>query len=233
MRAVRDACLELLLGVSCQGCGWPGRVLCAGCRSRLPIAPWPAWPTPTPPGLVEPWAVADYDGLVRSLVLGHKERGLLGLARPLGELLARSVLATGTGPDPLVLVPVPTRASNLRARGHDPTWSMVRAAAGWLGPDVIGVRLLRSRSGVRDQAGLGAAERGANLDRSMACSSSGLRRLANGRPRARIVLCDDVLTTGATLREAQRALEDVGVQVDAAAVVAATRRRTDPRSALP
>ena len=43
--------------------------------------------------------------------------------------------------------------------------------------------------------------------------------------RARIVVCDDVITTGVTLRESQRALEAVGLEVAAVAAVAATRRR--------
>ncbi|HQR28532.1 MAG TPA: phosphoribosyltransferase family protein, partial [Nocardioides sp.] len=88
--------------------------------------------------------------------------------------------------------------------------------------------LLRSRGAVLDQAGLTAAERAANLAGSMWCPDDGLRRLARWRERVQVVVCDDVLTTGATAREAQRALEAVGVVVLAVATVAATARRVPP-----
>ena len=85
--------------------------------------------------------------------------------------------------------------------------------------------MLASRGGVRDQKHLTATDRAANLAGSMSCPATGLRRLAGRRTRARVVLCDDVLTTGATAREAQRALAAVGLDPVAVAVVAATRRR--------
>jgi predicted amidophosphoribosyltransferase len=96
------------------------------------------------------------------------------------------------------------------------------------GHDVLAVPMLRSRPGVVDQAGLGAVERGLNLAGSMHCPGNALRRLAARRSHARIVVCDDVITSGSTAREAQRALEAVGLQVAAIAVVAATRRRFLP-----
>jgi predicted amidophosphoribosyltransferase len=63
----------------------------------------------------------------------------------------------------------------------------------------------------------------------MSCPDAGLVRLARRLPRARVLLCDDVITTGATAREAQRALEAVGLTVVGVAAVAATARRAAAR----
>lgn len=229
LSALLDAGADLLLGSACVGCGEPGRVLCPTCRSGLPGGAAPAWPTPCPAGLAPPFAAGAYDGALRAVVLGHKERRLLGLTRPLGELLATSARAA-TGPTvPLLLVPVPSRPAAVRARGHDPTLAMTRHAARTLRSadrEVVVARLLRTRPGVADQAGLDADQRHANLAGSMASPAGAVRRHA-GR-RAQVVVCDDVITTGATAREAQRALEAVGIDVHAIAAVAATTRRHPP-----
>ncbi len=139
-------------------------------------------------------------------------------------VLARAVTAVATGP--MLVVPVPSRPGAARARGHDPLLDVVRRAAR-LVPGATVAPLLRSRGGVRDQAGLSASERAANLAGSLWCPSAGLRRFA-GRT-GRVVVCDDVLTTGATAREAQRALAASGLDVCAVAVVAATVRRVSSR----
>lgn len=222
---MRDAFTDLVLGGRCVGCGRGGRALCLDCEATLPGHARPAWPTPTPSGLAPPYAAAPYDGVTRAMVIAHKERAVLALGRPLAGLLGLSVTAH-LGSGALVLVPVPSRPGTSRARGHDPAWTVTRAAARALasaGHPVTGARLLESRGGVVDQAGLGAAARAANLAGSMCCPTSSLRRLVGLRVRA--VVCDDVLTTGSTAREAQRALEASGVPVVGIAVVAATLRR--------
>lgn len=237
--SLRDAYADLVLGGTCVGCGRAGRLLCPGCRSGLPVRAHPAWPSPTPPGLVPPFATAAYDGTVKQLVLGLKERRLLGLAGPLADLLALAVLESLRPYDagrllhevPVILVPVPSRPSSVRSRGLDSTAAVTARAARrlrHLSLDVRPARLLSTRPGVIDQAGLDAAARASNLAGSMTCPTPALRRLARRLSHALVVVCDDVLTTGSTAREAQRALEAVGLGVVAVAAVAATQRRHPP-----
>lgn len=225
-----DEARDLLLGSRCLGCARPGRLLCRACAAQLPVHVHPAWPDPVPAGLVAPWAAAEYAGVVRELVLGLKEHRLLALAGPLAALLAAAVRPAlpGVPPTTLVLVPVPSRSASVRARGHDPTAAITAGAARLLrreGGDVRTARLLRLRPGVVDQAGLDAAGRAANLAGAMTVPSPGLRRLAARTGSGTAMVCDDVLTTGVTAREAQRALQAVGIGVVGVAAVAATRRR--------
>jgi predicted amidophosphoribosyltransferase len=169
------------------------------------------------------WAVAPYAGAVRKMIVAYKERGRSGLARPLGAALARAVSAGAAGTGlPLLLVPVPSTRASVRRRGHDPTLRIARVAARALtrlGEPVRCRPVLRHRRKVVDQAGLTAAARMANLSGALVARQS-LRG-------ARVIVVDDVITTGATLVEAARALRAAGAEVHAAAVVAATARHAD------
>lgn len=229
----RDAVLDLVTGSRCAGCGSPGRALCSSCLDRLRGSAHPVRPTPCPPGLAPATAAGAYDDVLRRLVLEHKERGRTGLAAGLGVLLADAVLAlVDAGGPPVVLVPVPSRARTTRQRGHEPCAAMTGAAARRLrrlGVPAVRARLLELGP-VQDQSGLTAAARAANLDGAMSLPAYRLRRLARRVPEAQVVLCDDVLTTGATAREGQRALAASGLPVSGIAVVAATRRRNLPGS---
>lgn len=241
---LRAAWLDLVLGSRCAGCLEPGPAVCDACRAQLPGAREVA-PTPTPRGFGRCWASGEYAGVLAHAVVAHKERQRTAVAGFLGERLAVAVAAvarevdravdlrTGAGVDAatdvgLVLVPVPSRPGAVRARGDDPLGRVVRLAARRLlrsgHPDVRVRPLLRSRGGVADQSGLDVAARAANLAWSMHCPSPGLRRLAAGPP-AVLVVCDDVLTTGATLVEARRALRAVGLAPAGSAVVAAVTKR--------
>lgn len=220
--------LDLLTGAACSGCQAPGVLLCPTCRESLRGQVSVTWPTPRPPGLAVPSAAGAYAGLLRALVLGHKERHQFALCGPLGLLLADAV--EGLVADrrrPLVLVPVPSRRRTTRARGHDPTGAMTREAARVLtgrGYVATAHRLLRVGA-VLDQSGLDSRARAANLSGSMSCPSTAVAALARRCASATVVICDDVLTTGATAREAQRALAASGLPVAGIAVVAATRKR--------
>lgn len=204
-------------------------MLCRSCRALLPVQPRVCWPQPTPPGLVTPWSVADYDGAVRAMIVGHKDRGQFAFRRVLAGLLAVAVRgALATCEDSVVLVPAPSRPGSARRRGYDPMGALVRLVAAHLRAesyDVVTASLLVSSRRVVDQAGLSAGERARNLAGSMSCPSPGLARLARRRARARVLICDDVLTTGATAAEARRALDAVGLSPIAVATIAATRRR--------
>ncbi|KOV26470.1 phosphoribosyltransferase [Streptomyces sp. XY431] len=229
--------LDALLPAPCAGCGADLGHLCPECRHLLATTP----PTPVE-ALPRAHAAAPYDGPVRRLLLAHKERGALGLAGPLGDALARAVRsALGPAPEPfpLLLVPVPSARAAVRARGHDPTLRLARAAAGALrreGLDARALPLLRHARPVADQAGLSAAERHRNLRGALTVRPPG-RFHRPGRPGPagyRPVLVDDLVTTGASLVEATRALSAAGLPPAATATVAAAvphhhRRRPDTR----
>ncbi len=215
--------LDLVLPVVCAGCGAPGEWLCAPCRSRLAGPARLVRPHQAPPGLPPVAAAAAYDGAVRAALIAHKERGVLRLAGPLGAALAAAVAMLPAGaprPTGLLLVPVPSRRAVVRARGHDPTARIAAVAARRLGPGVRVAGLLRQARRVADQAGLGAADRARNLAGALT-----VRRL-DGRSDRPVVVVDDLVTTGASLAEACRALREHGFGVLGAAVVAATGRRS-------
>lgn len=229
---MRDTWWDLVHGGCCVGCARPGRSWCRDCDATLSGRGRAARPTPSPPGLVRCATAGEYDGLLRALVLAHKERAVLALARPLGRCLAtaaRELLAPGGAR--VLLVPVPSPRRVVRGRGHDPVLRMARHAAARLRQEVgevAVVPLLTTRLPVADQAGLGTAARRRNREGTLVVRPRARAALARRGGPVRVVVVDDVLTTGATVREAQRALEDAGVPVHGAAVVAATRRRHLP-----
>lgn len=223
-----DEALDLFLGSRCVGCDAPGRMLCDRCRAALSTRAAVAWPTPVPDGLVTPWATEAYDGAVRALVVGHKDRGQWGHRRVLGDLLAHAVLAATANLDPdapVLLVPVPSRPGAGRQRGYEATAAVVRSAAARIRRRrAVAVAPLLVSRGAADQAGLDAGGRASNVRHSMHCPSALLARVGRRWSYAHVVVCDDVVTTGSTAREAQRALEAVGLPPAAIAAVAATRR---------
>ncbi|MEU5419902.1 ComF family protein [Streptomyces sp. NPDC020799] len=227
----------LVLPVDCAGCGRWRTVLCEECRAALSGSrARRVWPDPVPAGLPPVHAAARYGDRVRSVLLAHKERGALALAGPLGTALAGAVRSVVEGADggegevgrggggPLLLVPVPSARHAVAARGHDPGRRIALAAAGALRRAGLSVRtaaVLRQRRAVADQAGLDARERRANVSDAL-----GVLKGAEGllRQKGPVVLVDDLMTTGASLSEAARAVSLAGGRLLGAAVVATVER---------
>jgi len=235
---MRDAWWDLVHGSSCCACGRPGRVLCPACDAALPRLAVPVRPDPAPEGLAPCFAAGAYADPLRTMILRHKEEGAHALAGPLGRALGGVVedllVAAGDGVG-AVLVPVPSAPATVRARGQDPLLRITRVAAASVRrtrPARV-ARALRLWRPVADQAGLDRVARASNLRDTMAVRPRERSRLGHRAAtgaRDLVVVCDDVLTTGATAREAQRALEDAGVRCDAVVTVAATVRRLTSRS---
>ncbi|MDG9704631.1 ComF family protein [Streptomyces sp. DH37] len=217
---------DLVLPADCAGCGLPRTGLCARCLGLLRGArPRRVRPHPPPGGGLPPvHACLAYADEARAVLLAHKERGALRLAAPLGAVLAGAVRAAAvreTGPEPLLLVPVPSARRAVAARGHDPVRRMALAAAGELrrgGRPARVLPVLRQRRTVADQAGLDARRRWANLAGALGTVAGAGRLLEEGP----VVVVDDLVTTGASLAEAARALGRAGGRVAGAAVVAAS-----------
>lgn len=178
-------------------------------------------------GGFEVLAAGPYADALRRALIVYKERGRRDLAGVLGGLLAASVDAAldrfTLSARAVVLVPIPSSRATAALRGGDHLARLARRAASAAGVRVA-YRALEQTRPMLDSAGLGIEARAANL-------SGALRaRPPMGRTA---LLVDDIVTTGATLREAERALVAAGWSVCGAAVVAATPRRVqaDPLAA--
>lgn len=209
------ALLDLACPRRCAGCGERGALLCAACVTAIGGAPFAADPSPRPAGLPQVVAATAYAGPARDAIIAFKERGAVALAGPLGVALARAVAFAGAD----LIVPVPSSRAARRSRGYNHVGLLAHRTASLTGVSIL-TGLTQQRR-VADQAGLDAAQRARNIAGSMRFTGPAQRYAG-----ARIVVVDDIVTSGATLAEAVRALRAGGLEVAGAAVVAATQRRT-------
>lgn len=161
-------------------------------------------------------AVWYYDGRVRSSLLRFKFRGARSYAESYGRLLAMKLLQEyPEGFDLLTWVPV--SAARKRRRGYDQVELIARAVGRELG--ITPVPVLKKIRNNRQQSRItGAAQRRANV--------LGVYRVTDPKRVCdqRILLLDDILTTGATVSEASRVLLTAGAKEVHCAAIAAARK---------
>jgi len=201
----------------------PGRgfpYLCDPCWKDLP---WLAIPGEGPArqtleGLDHVWAACRYEAPVTHWIRSFKYQGYDALARLLAALLHQS----GAGTDFDWVVPVPLHSSRLRERGFNQSLILAHhwlRGGGWNDcepPRLMGSMLERIRATL-PQVRLSGAERAANVTDAFALRPRGGRKA--GLAGRRVLLVDDVLTTGATLGACAQVLREGGAVGVSALVV--------------
>jgi ComF family protein len=198
LRAVFHDLLDLVFPTDCAGCEAPlggrqGSRFCERCASSIPKS---VWPIPVE-GLDAAWAWADYRGPVGLALRRGKYRPDATLLTELGRRFASAASPQARASD--LLVPVPRSWRDLLRTGLEPTSLLAAPLGVWSMRPVS--RVLRRRPGV-PQAGLPEDQRQENV--------RGAFRTVTSVSGSRVLLIDDVITTGATARACAQALRDSG-----------------------
>ncbi len=236
LRRILDYCFPS----GCSHCGtesgdFPVPFLCSSCWSDLspvyaPVCPRCGRPFESPEALsVSPehtcWqcrreppdvdqaiAAGLFEGPLRQAIHVYKYRPLMALGRPLAEWMIGRIRKVGRLD---VIMPVPLHSTRLRKRGFNQALLLARVASEAYAVPLVYDNLTRVRP-TRPQVLLSGMERSANVRGAFA-----LKRQweVSGK---RVLLVDDVLTTGATMNECSRTLRVAGAE----AVIAMSLART-------
>jgi predicted amidophosphoribosyltransferase len=195
--------LALLAPQRCGACGVEGALLCVECCEELGLmGDGRVESGAAPPGCVAGAWIGPYEGGLGEVVRTLKFHDLPALAEPLGLGLRRAVRAVQQqlGGD-ATLVPIPTDPARLRDRGFDHAALIASAAARAL-PSAL-VPLLERTRAVPALHTLGRTERRRVMDRVFAVRA--------GVPLPdRVILVDDIWTSGATFEAAAATLQAAG-----------------------
>ena len=194
---------ELIFPVRCLGCSALGLSICSSCRRswhphifRTVSRSAPYFPI---------YSSIEYSPIAGKVLLAAKERGLIQADELILHALKRSLFHCVQDEGVGMLIPIPSRPSVARLRGRQFILELSRQLTASTHLPTF-ENLTHTRK-VRDQSSLDAKARIENLAGSM----KAMRYLSG-----KAILIDDLVTTGATLAEAARALREQGIEVVAA-----------------
>lgn len=216
-RALGAWLVDLLAPPTCAGCDARLRrraVFCGACASAIERAD----PRPAMEGALGITAFAIFGGPIAGALRRLKYAGRAELAGPLGDLLRRAARDRELAAD--VVVPVPLHPARLAERGYNQAALLGAEVARELGAPME-ARALRRVRHTPQQARL---DRGARLSNVEGAFCARWPERVRGR---RVLLVDDVSTTGATLAACAEALREAGAAHVAAIVVARAGSSSD------
>ena len=218
--------VDAVLPTSCISCSALGSHICQGCASDFVFSNHPVIR-----GDFQGCSATMLDQSAHLLISAVKDHGRTGLLGEIADSMASAVLASAASGkvfDRLIadkvsarhfcVMPIPSGRAALARRGFDPVSSLAKLVARRLGVTLHrGLRLVRE---TKDQRSLDVRERAANLGGAMRFTSS-------TESCGNVLLLDDVVTTGATLLEGKRALEEAGIRALGFVTFAETRSHRD------
>lgn len=202
---------SLLFPAVCPGCrcpveSGPSAPLCAVCLGTLPRCRFPGGKLRHLDGTASPFL---YEGVCRELILALKYQGRTSLVPFLADKMAEEVVRqlglSATEAAPSRILPVPLHPTRLRERAFNQAELLARALADRMGIPCEGDLLIRCRP-TRPQAELTREERFRNTRGAFDLRSGA------GLKGSRLLLVDDVLTTGATAEACAALLKKAGAR---------------------
>ena len=195
---------EIIFPSRCLGCRNLGIKICSQCRASWHPHIYRTQIT-TEVNTFPVYSAVEYSSIAQRVLLSSKESGLYGADQLISQALIHALNYFYGEKGIADLVPVPSRKSATRRRGRN--FLLIHTYELAKNPRVLTRPVLGHTRRVKDQTSLSARERQANLSGSLACI-----QIAE-RPNIPVIIVDDVITTGATLREAGRALHAGGFTV--------------------
>lgn len=214
-----DELLGWLAPHYCCSCAEIGSLLCESCKYDIVseqvgsclFCGKPSSPNSTCKSCCSPcersWYAGDRSGGLERLINQYKFSYARAAAVPLGEVLTASLPKL---PRETIIVPVPTVRAHIRQRGYDHAFLLAQCVAGQLGLPVR--RLVVRRTAT--------AQRGASRKQRLAQAKAAFKINGEVTPGIPYLLIDDVVTTGATMTYAAKALRSAGAMTVWAAAVA-------------
>lgn len=214
-----DKVLSIIAPHYCCGCGMIGGLLCANCKKditseqnmvcivchRPTSTMWLCIDCRAP--YERAWLVGNRDGKLQRLIGDYKFQRTRSGYKDLGDLLLAVLPEL---PPEVVIIPIPTVPSHIRERGYDHMWLIAKYIA--RARDLKLERLLYRQTNTK--------QRQATAKQRVIQAKQAFIVRGNIDPEIPYLLLDDVITTGATIKYASKALRDAGAKHIWVAVIA-------------